>query len=183
MLTGNYNPSGKLTISFPYNTGQIPVYYNHKNTGRPYKGDVLFKYTSRYLDVSNDPLYPFGYGLSYTKFDYSDISLNKVVLKPSEKLEATINVTNSGNYDGNEIVQLYIKDVAASITRPVKELKGFQKIFLKKGESKKITFSVSVDDLKFYNSNLKYDWEAGDFEIMIGSNSRDVKTGRVSWVK
>lgn len=183
VLAGNYNPSGKLTISFPYNTGQIPVYYNHKNTGRPFKGDVLFKYTSQYLDVSNDPLYPFGYGLSYTKFDYSDISLNKVVLKPSEKLEATINVTNSGNYDGNEIVQLYIKDVAASITRPVKELKGFQKIFLKKGESKKITFSVSVDDLKFYNSNLKYDWEAGDFEIMIGSNSRDVKIGRVSWVK
>ncbi len=183
VLIGNYNPSGKLSVSFPYNAGQIPIYYNHKNTGRPYKGDVLFKYASRYLDVSNDPLYPFGYGLSYTKFDYSDIKVNKVVLRPSEKLEVSVIVTNSGNYDGYETVQLYIKDVAASITRPVKELKGFQKIFLKKGESKTVSFSISVDDLKFYNSDLVYDWEAGDFEIMIGSNSRDVKKMKVNWAK
>ncbi|MEO8417042.1 MAG: beta-glucosidase BglX, partial [Ginsengibacter sp.] len=175
VLTGNYNPSGKLTVSFPYNAGQIPIYYNHKNTGRPYKGDIMFKYASRYLDVSNDPLYPFGFGLSYTNFDYSNINLSKTIIKSSETMVASITVTNSGSFDGFETVQLYINDVAASITRPVKELKGFQKVFLKKGESRNINFTITSEDLKFYNSDLKYVYEPGEFKVYIGTNSKDVK--------
>ncbi len=183
VLTGNYNPSGKLTVSFPYNAGQIPIYYNHKNTGRPYKGDVLFKYASRYLDVPNDPLYPFGYGLSYTTFKYGDLKLNSTALKGSQTLKASIEVTNSGSRDGKEIVQLYVRDMVGSITRPVKELKGFEKIELKAGETKTVTFSISTDLLKFYNNDLKYDWEPGEFEIMIGPNSRDTKAVKVNWTK
>lgn len=174
VLFGNYNPSGKLTMSFPKSVGQIPVYYNHKNTGRP-AGSEFQKFQSNYLDVTNEPLYPFGYGLSYTKFDYSDIRLNKTLMKPAEKIEATITVTNSGNFDGEETVQLYINEVAASVTWPVKKLKDFQKIFLKKGESKQVSFTLSINDLKFYNSALKYVAEPGDFKVFIGPDSRDVK--------
>ena len=183
VLSGNYNPSGKLTVSFPYNAGQIPIYYNHKNTGRPYKGDVLFKYASRYLDVSNDPLYPFGYGLSYTNFTYGDIKLSSTSLKGNQSLTASVTVTNSGTVSGKETVQLYIRDMVGSVTRPVKELKGFQKIDLKAGETKTVSFSITPQDLKFYNSDLKYDWEAGEFEIMIGTNSSEVKKARVNWLK
>lgn len=175
ILVGNYNPSAKLTVSFPCNAGQIPIYYNHKNTGRPYKGDILFKYASRYLDVSNDPLYPFGFGLSYSSFKYSDVKLTGPKMTVNQKITATITVTNNSNTDGSEVVQLYIQDLAGSITRPVKELKGYQKIGLKAGESKIVNFSISVNDLKFYNSDLKLVAEPGDFKVFIGGNSRDVK--------
>ena len=184
VLFGDVNPSGKLTTTFPQNVGQEPMYYAHKNTGRPLgEGQWFQKFRSNYLDVSNDPVYPFGYGLSYTNFNYSDIKLSSTSLKGNQTLTASVTVTNNGKYDGKEVVQLYIRDVVGSITRPVKELKGFQKIMLKAGESKTVLFSITPSDLKFYSYDLKYDWEAGDFEIMIGANSRDVKMGKVNWVK
>jgi beta-glucosidase len=176
VLFGDVNPSGKLSTTFPQNVGQIPLYYNHKNTGRPLPDGQWFqKFRSNYLDVSNEPLYPFGFGLSYTTFNYSDITLSGKSFKPGEKITASVTVTNSGNITGKEVVQLYIRDMVGSITRPVKELKGFQKIELKAGESKTVTFTISADDLKFYNSNLKYVAEPGDFKLFIGTNSRDVK--------
>jgi len=178
VLFGNYNPSGKLTTSFPQNVGQIPIYYNHKNTGRPFNGETFSKFKSNYLDVSNDPVYPFGYGLSYTNFTYGNLSLSKSQMTAGEPIEAKITVSNTGNYDGEETVQLYIRDVVGSVTRPVKELKGFQKIFLRKGESKEVTFKITVNDLKFYNRDLKYVYEPGDFVVFVGGNSRDVKEAR-----
>ena len=184
VLFGDVNPSGKLTTTWPQNVGQEPFYYNHKNTGRPLgEGKWFHKFRSNYLDVSNDPVYPFGFGLSYSKFEYGDIQLSKAHLKGNQMLEASITVTNKGGIEGKEIVQLYIHDLAASITRPVKELKGFQKVALKAGESKTISFNISPEDLKFYNSELKYDWEPGDFEIMLGTNSKDLKTGKIHWEK
>ncbi len=174
VLFGDYNPSAKLTMSFPRNVGQIPVYYNAKNTGRPFNADS--KYTSKYLDIENTPLYPFGYGLSYTTFTYSAITLNKSNLISGDTITASVTITNSGNYAGEEIVQLYIRDKVASITRPVKELKGFQKIYLKKGESKIINFIITDELLKFYNGDLEYTTEPGAFEIMIGTNSSDVRS-------
>jgi len=175
VLFGKVNPGGKLTTTWPQNIGQIPLYYNHKNTGRPLgEGKWFEKFRSNYLDVSNDPLYPFGFGLSYTTFSYSAVSLNKTTIRPDEKLEATVTVTNTGNYDGTEVVQLYIRDMVGSITRPVKELKGFEKIFLRKGESKDVKFILSTDDLRFYNNDLKFEYEPGEFKLFIGSNSRDV---------
>jgi beta-glucosidase len=161
--------------------GQIPLYYNHKNTGRPM--DSNNKFTSKYLDISNDPLYPFGYGLSYTTFEYGDIKLSKSKLKGDEKLTASVTLTNTGKVAGEEVVQLYIQDPAASISRPVKELKNFKKVLLQPGEKKDINIEITTNDLKFYNSDLKYDWEPGDFIIYIGSNSRDVKSAKVTWVK
>lgn len=184
VLFGEVNPSGKLSTTFPQNIGQVPIYYNHKNTGRPLQeGKWFSKFRSNYLDVSNDPLYPFGYGLSYSTFNYSDIKLSSTQLKGNQTLTATINITNSSSRDGKEVVQLYIRDIIGSVTRPVKELKGFQKIELKAGESKTVTFNITPNDLKFYNYDLKYDWEAGDFEIMIGGNSKDVKSGKINWQK
>ena len=176
VLFGEVAPSGKLTTSFPQNVGQVPIYYNHKNTGRPLADGKWFqKYRSNYLDVSNEPLYPFGFGLSYTNFTYSDITLSRNAIKPTETLTATVTVTNSGTVAGKEVVQLYLRDMVASITRPVKELKGFQKIALQPGESKKVSFTISVNDLKFYNYDLKFAAEPGDFKLFIGGNSRDVK--------
>ena len=182
VLFGNYNPSGKLSATFPRNIGQVPIYYNHKNTGRPSAPNSP-KFQSNYLDVPNTPLFPFGYGLSYTTFSYGDISISKTNAKGNEKLTASITVTNNGKFDGEEVVQLYIRDVVGSVTRPLKELKGFQKISLKAGESKTVSFSISPENLKFYNYNLKYDWEPGEFHIMIGGNSNDVKMAKVNWVK
>ncbi|SFP99868.1 beta-glucosidase BglX [Parafilimonas terrae] len=182
VLFGNYNPSGKLTTTFPQNVGQIPLYYNHKNTGRPLNPGDGHKFKSDYLDVTNEPLYPFGYGLSYTNFNYSDPVLSKTTISGMEGLTVTVKVTNTGNYDGEEIVQLYLHDKVASITPPVKELKGFQKIFLKKGESKQVVFNINHSDLMFYNPDLKLIAEPGEFEVMTGPNSRDVK--KVSfWLK
>ncbi|MEO6454722.1 MAG: beta-glucosidase BglX [Ginsengibacter sp.] len=173
ILYGDANPSAKITMTFPRNVGQIPIYYNHKNTGRPF--DDKQKYTSKYLDVENTPLYPFGYGLSYTSFSYSDIKLGSTSLNSNQSLTAAVNVTNTGTKQGKEIVQLYIRDMAGSITRPVMELKGFKTIDLKPGESKTVSFSLTKDDLKFYNNELKYVAEPGDFKVFIGGNSRDVK--------
>jgi beta-glucosidase len=181
VLFGDYNPSGKLTTTFPLNVGQIPLYYNHLNTGRPI--DPRNHFTSKYLDTSNDPVYPFGYGLSYTTFTYGDIKLSKNELKGNEVLTVTVPVTNSGKVAGDEIVQLYIADPAASISRPVKELKNFKKVLLQPGESKEVSFDVSTTDLSFYNSELRYDWEAGEFIIYIGTNSSDVKSAKVVWNK
>jgi beta-glucosidase len=184
VVFGKVNPSAKLPVTFPQNMGQIPLYYNHKNTGRPLADGKWFqKYASNYLDVTNDPLYPFGFGLSYTQFSYGDILTDKVQINGNQVLKASINLTNSGKYDGAEIVQLYIQDLVGSITRPVKELKGFQKVFLKAGETQTVTFTITPEDLKFYNSDLIYDWEPGEFSIMIGGNSSDVKTIRVNWTK
>jgi beta-glucosidase len=181
VLFGYYNPAGKLTTTFPRSVGQIPLYYNHKNTGRPM--DPKNKFTSKYLDISNDPLYPFGYGLSYTTFEYSDIKLNKTELEGNEVLTATVKVTNTGKYAGEEVVQLYIQDPVASISRPVRELKNFRKIMLQPGESKEVGINITTDDLKFYNSDLKFNWEPGDFIVYIGPNSRDVKSAKVKWIK
>ncbi|WP_153798264.1 beta-glucosidase BglX [Foetidibacter luteolus] len=183
VLFGNYNPAGKITATFPRNVGQVPIYYNHKNTGRPLEGEAFQKFRSDYLDVPNSPLYPFGYGLSYTAFSYSDLKLSKQNLKGNETLTASVTLTNSGQYAGQEVVQLYITDPVASVTRAVKDLKGFQKIMLQPGESKEVSFSITPEQLKFYNSNLKYDWEAGEFIVHIGTNSRDVKSGKVNWSK
>jgi beta-glucosidase len=182
VLFGNYNPSGKLTTTFPRSVGQIPVYYNHLNTGRPFSSGPT-KFKSNYLDISNDPLYPFGYGLSYSNFGYSNIKLSKTKLKGNETLTATVTVTNNGQYAGEEVVQLYIGDPAASISRPVKELKDFKKVNLQTGEKKDITFNITPKQLKFYNSQLKYDWEPGEFIIQVGTNSADTKTARVQWAK
>ncbi len=182
VLFGDVNPSGKLSTTFPQNVGQVPLFYNHKNTGRPL-GTWFEKFRSNYLDVSNEPVYPFGYGLSYSNFIYSDITLSNNLLKGNQTLTATVTLTNTGNTDGKEVVQLYIRDLAGSVTRPVKELKGFQKVVIKAGESKKISFPITTSDLKFYNYDLKYDWEPGEFEIMIGGNSRDVKMTKLIWNK
>lgn len=178
VLFGEYNPSGKLTMTFPRNVGQVPIYYAHRNTGRPQDGDEFQKFRSNYLDSPNSPLFPFGYGLSYTTFGYSEVSLNKTTITVNEILEAKVTVANTGNYDGEEVVQLYIRDVVTSITRPVKELKGFQKIFLKAGESKEVSFTLSEEDLKFYNYDLDFVAEPGEFIVFIGGNSEDVKQAR-----
>ncbi|RYG11915.1 MAG: beta-glucosidase BglX, partial [Chitinophagaceae bacterium] len=176
VLFGDANPSGKLTVTFPQNVGQVPLYYSHKNTGRPLADEKwFFRFRSNYLDVSNEPLYPFGYGLSYTTFDYSDFKLSSNTLKPGQKLTAYVTITNTGKMAGEEIVQLYTRDLVGTSTRPVKELKGFQKIMLQPGESKVVTFSIAEEDLKFYNSDLKFVAEAGDFKAFVGPNVRDVK--------
>jgi beta-glucosidase len=178
VLFGEANPSGKLSMTFPRNVGQVPIYYNAKNTGRPFNEGQ--KYTSKYLDIPNTPLYPFGHGLSYTSFGYSDIKLNKTAIAAADKLEVTVTVTNTGNVDGEETVQLYIRDLVGSITRPVKELKRFQKVALKKGESKEIIFTLTVEDLKFYNKDLKWTAEPGDFKVFVGTNSQEVKQASFS---
>lgn len=179
VLFGDVNPSGKLTATFPQNVGQVPIYYSHKNTGRPLgEGQWFQKYRSNYLDVSNDPLYPFGYGLSYTNFNYSNISLSDAVINGKNGITASITITNTGKTAGSEVVQLYTQQLVGSITRPVKELKGFKKINLKAGESKTINFLLQQADLKFYNSNLKFIAEPGDYNLYIGTNSRDVKEAK-----
>jgi beta-glucosidase len=176
VLFGDVNPSGKLTTTFPQNVGQVPIYYAHKNTGRPLgEGKWFEKFRSNYLDVSNDPVYPFGYGLSYTTFSYSDIKLSAASMTANQTITASVMVTNTGSRKGKEVVQLYIRDLVGSITRPVKELKGFQKIELNAGESKEVKFTISVNDLKFYNSDLKWVAEPGDFKVFIGTSSANVK--------
>lgn len=181
VLFGDVNPSGKLTMTFPKNVGQIPLFYNHKNTGRPLKEGKWFeKFRSNYLDVDNDPLYPFGYGLSYTTFQYGDITLSAPAMDQDGSVTAVVTVTNTGKRDGAEVVQLYIRDLVGSITRPVKELKGFEKIFLKAGESKTVSFKITPELLHFYDYDLNYVAEPGDFDVMIGGNSQHVKTARLS---
>ena len=180
VLFGRVNPSGKLTMSFPQNVGQIPLYYAHKNTGRPlHDGKWFEKFRSNYLDVTNEPLYPFGFGLSYTTFAYSDISLSQTSMNMQGVLTASVNVTNTGAFPGGEVVQLYIRDLVGSTTRPVKELKGFERIYLQPGQTRTVTFKIAPEMLKFYNYDLQYVVEPGDFSIMIGPNSRDVQTASV----
>ncbi len=173
VLFGDVSPSGKLPITFPRSLGQIPVYYNAKNTGRPML-DPNTKYCSRYLDIPNTPLYPFGYGLSYTNFVYSDLILNKEVITTNEDLQVSITLTNAGKKVGTEVVQLYIRDEVASVTRPVKELRRFQRITLEPGAKQIITFTLSPNDFHFYNNNLDYVLEPGNFQILVGGNSQDV---------
>ena len=162
-------------MSFPITEGQIPIYYNHYNTGRPSTGDRDRSYRSAYTDLSIYPKYPFGYGLSYTNFSYTDIKLSSTSFKSGQNLSASVTVINTGHYDGKETVQLYIRDMVGSVVRPVKELKGFQQVFLKPGESKTIHFTITANDLRFYNNKLEFNYEPGDFKIFIGGNSRDVK--------
>lgn len=179
VLFGDKNPSGKLPMTFPQNVGQVPIYYAHKNTGRPLADGAWFqKFRSNYLDVTNEPLYAFGYGLSYTTFDYSDVTLSSESMTEKSTIKASVTVTNSGKYDGAEVVQLYIADKVGSITRPVKELKGFEKIYLKAGESKVVEFTIDADMLKFYDANIEFVCEKGDFDAMIGGSSDNVKISR-----
>lgn len=179
VLFGAVNPGGKLTMTFPKSVGQIPLYYAHKNTGRPLKEGKWFeKFRSNYLDVDNDALYPFGYGLSYTTFRFSDITLNRSSIGMDNELVASVTVTNTGDRAGSEVVQLYIRDLVGSVTRPVKELKGFEKIYLQPNESRTVRFTIAPEMLKFYNADLKLVAEPGDFDVMIGPDSRNVKTAR-----
>jgi beta-glucosidase len=175
VLFGDVNPSGKLTTTFPQNVGQIPLYYSHKNTGRPLADGKWFeKFRSNYLDVSNDPVYPFGYGLSYTSFIYKNLRLDKNTLKASSKINVSVDVSNTGKYDGEEVVQLYIRDMVGSVTRPVKELKDFRKIFIKAGDTQTVTFTITEPELRFYDNEMNFKSEPGDFKVFIGTNSRDV---------
>jgi beta-glucosidase len=182
VLFGNFNPSGKLTMTFPRSVGQIPIYYNHKNTGRPYTPGKKESFVSNYLDQQNTPLFPFGFGLSYTTFSYEEIQLSDTILNAAKKiLKARISITNTGKYAGEETVQLYINDPVASVARPVKELKQFKKVFLLPGETKEVSFEITPEDLKFFNSQLVWDWESGKFNIYIGSNSEVVKNATFVW--
>lgn len=173
VLFGDVNPSGKLTATFPQNVGQVPIFYNHKNTGRPLKNKEgkFEKFTSNYIDERNEPVYPFGYGLSYTTFTYENLKISSDTMHENDTLTVSIDVTNTGDYDGKEVVQLYIRDLVGSVTRPVKELKGFQKVALKKGETKTVSFNLTVEDLKFYNYDLDFVAEPGDFEVFVGADS------------
>lgn len=184
VLFGNYNPSGKLAMTFPRSVGQIPIYYNHKNTGRPYDGGRKRNFKSNYIDQSNSPLYPFGYGLSYTTFAYGKVQLSDTLLTGANKtLKAKVKITNIGKYAGEETVQLYLNDPVASVTRPVKELKNFKKVFLQAGETKEVSFDITPEDLKFYNSNFSWDWETGDFLVYIGTNSDVSNKAKFVWNK
>jgi beta-glucosidase len=184
VLFGDVNPSGKLPSTFPRHVGQIPIYYNHKNTGRPLpEGGWFQKFRSNYLDVPNDPLYPFGFGLSYTNFNYTSPLVSNPTPRGETSITVSTKVTNTGAVAGKEVVQLYIRDKVGSVTRPLKELKAFRKISLAPGETKTVSFEITTRDLKFYDNNLRFDWESGAFDIMIGGNSRDVKTASIEWTK
>jgi beta-glucosidase len=184
-LFGANNPNGKLPMSFPRNVGQLPLYYNHKNTGRPYLGptDPEQKYKSQYTDVGNSPLYPFGFGLSYTTFEYSNFKISSNKIKFGEKLKISVDLKNTGNYEGQEVVQLYIRDLVGSVTRPVKELKGFEKVNLKKGETKTVSFEISSEDLKFYTIEMKNEAEVGSFEVFVGENSSTDRKANFDLIK
>ncbi len=179
ILFGDYNPSGKLPVTFPKSVGQVPLYYNHKNTGRP-NNPAHQMYTTSYTDFTNAPLYPFGFGLSYTTFEYSNLSLSKNKISKEESIIASIDVKNTGDLEGEEIVQLYVRDLVGSVTRPVKELKDFKKIYLKPGELKHLEFVISPDKLKFYDINMNFTVEPGDFKLFIGTNSVDLKEAAFS---
>ena len=174
VLFGDYNPSGKLTATFPVNVGQVPIYYRIRNTGRPQGSDQFQKFKSNYLDAPNSPLFPFGYGLSYTNFEYQNLRINKPTISKDEELEISVEVSNTGDYDGEEVVQLYVRDLVASITRPLKELKGFEKVLVRKGETETVSFTLNAKDLSFYNQELDFVAEPGDFELFVGGNSNHV---------
>lgn len=179
VLFGDKNPSGKLSYTMPKRVGQVPLFYNHLNTGRPLgKGQWFAKFRSNYLDVDNDPLFPFGYGLSYTTYSYGKPRLSSDKLQANGKLTVSVDVTNTGSRDGDEIVQLYVRDLVGSVSRPVQELKGFERVAIKKGETETVSFTLTPDDLKFYNQELEYKYEPGEFDVMVGPNCRDVQTLR-----
>lgn len=171
VIYGDYNPSGKLTATFPRNVGQIPIYYSIRNTGRPQGGDTFMKFKSNYLDVPNTPLFSFGYGLSYTSFKYKNLLLSKSTMTDSDEITVSVEVSNTGDFDGEEVVQLYVRDLVASVTPPLRLLKGFEKVFIKKGETKKVEFNLSIDDLAFYHSDLSFYAEPGEFTVFVGGNS------------
>jgi beta-glucosidase len=173
VLTGAYNPSGKITMTFPRSLGQVPLFYNQKNTGRPINEKE--KYTSKYLDIPNTPLFPFGYGLSYTTFSYGAPTISKKALGMKDSLQVSVVVTNTGKLAGHEVVQLYVQDLVGSVTRPVKELKGFQKILLAPGQAQTVTFTIHTDDLRFYTQDMRFVAEPGAFKAMVGPNSADVQ--------
>ena len=175
VVFGSYNPSGKLTATWPRNVGQIPIYHSVKNTGRPQSEETFQKFKSNYLDAPNSPLLPFGFGLSYTSFEYSNLKVSASQIQQNESVTVSVAVKNTGNYDGEEIVQLYLRDVVRSITQPNKQLKGFKKIFLKKGETRTVNLELKPDDLKFYNTNLEFISEPGDFEVFVGTNSDETQ--------
>ena len=176
VLFGDVNPSGKLTTTFPQNVGQVPLYYAQKNTGRPLGEAKWFqKFRSNYLDVSNDPVYPFGFGLSYSEFSYGDLKLDKTEMVPTDSLVASIEITNKSSRAGDEVVQLYIRDLVGSVTRPIKELKSFKKIHFNSMETKTVRFVIHADDLSFYKADLNFGYEPGRFYLFVGGNSRDVK--------
>jgi len=181
VLFGDYNPSGKLPMTFPRNVGQVPIFYNMKNTGRPF--DANNKYTSKYLDVPNTPQYPFGYGLSYTTFSYSGLKTSAATFRYGETLEVRVTLKNTGSRDGEEVAQLYVRDLVGSVTRPVRELKGFQKVFLKAGESKELIFKLTAKDLAFYNQKMRFRAEAGDFDFFAGGDSDAKLSVRVKLVE
>jgi beta-glucosidase len=177
MLFGKCNPSGKLPVTFPRNLGQVPIFYGTKNTGRPFDpANPNVKYKSTYLDSPNDPLYPFGFGLSYTVFNYSGLHLEKNTMAVGDQIMATVEVSNTGKYDGAEIVQFYTRQLVASVTRPVLELKGFQRIYLRSGESRKVTFAIGGKDLKFLRRDMTWGIEPGTLEAFVGPNSRDLQS-------
>ncbi len=177
ILFGDVNPSGKLTMTFPRNVGQIPIFYNTKNTGRPVNPDNPDdKWKSRYIDSQNTPLFPFGYGLSYTSFQYSDILINRTLFGADDQIVASVIITNTGEMDGEEVVQLYVRDLVGEVTRPVKELKGFKKVLIKKGKTETVTFTLSVSDLSYYHSDMSFTWDPGEFELFISPNSADSKS-------
>ena len=182
VLYGDYNPSGKLTMSFPRNVGQLPIYYNYKNTGRP-TNDGNNVFWSHYSDSKNTPLFPFGYGLSYSNFEYSNFRINGREFKINDSIELSIDITNTGNYNGKEVVQLYIRDLVGSITRPIKELKGFELIEIKKGETKTVDFILNKELLGFYNNNGEFITEPGDFKVYIGGNSVDTLEKEIELIK
>jgi beta-glucosidase len=178
VLFGDYNPSAKLTVSFPRNLGQVPIFYNNKNTGRPMSAE---KYTSKYLDVPNTPLYPFGYGLSYTSFQYDNLKISSPVLKANQKIEVSIQVTNTGKMAGHEVVQLYVRDLVGSVTRPVKELKDFRKIYLEPGTQSVVTFEITSGTLEFLTRDMQWAAEAGDFQVFVGTDSGTTQSVRFSY--
>lgn len=171
VLFGDYNPSGRLAATFPVNVGQVPIYYSIRNTGRPQGGNTFEKFKSNYLDAPNSPLFPFGYGLSYTSFEFKNLTIDKAAITENDALKVSVEVSNTGNFDGEEVVQLYIRDKVASITPPLRLLKGFEKVFIAKGETKKVEFTLTSDDLAFYHSDLTFYAEPGEFEIYVGGDS------------
>ena len=181
VLFGDYNPSGKLPVTFPRTVGQVPIYYNHKNTGRP--GDLENHFTSKYLDLPLTPLYPFGYGLSYTTFEYNGLNLSKNKITAEDSIVVSVKVKNTGKYDGEEVVQMYVQDLVGSVTRPVKELKGFKKIMLKRGEEKQVSFSIHEKDLRFTAADMKFKSEPGLFKVFVGTNSSDVSEAQFELVE
>ena len=178
VVFGETNPSGKLTVTFPRNVGQVPIYYAMRKTGRPQADDVFTKFRSNYLDVENSPLFPFGFGLSYTNFEYANLAVSKQTFSSGDEIEVSVDVSNTGNFDGEEVVQLYVRDVVASVTRPLKELKGFKKIFIKKGETETVTFNLSANDLAFYHQDLQFYAEPGEFMVFVGGNSDAPLSGK-----